>query len=372
MHQEEKYWQAVLTRDNTSDGAFVYAVRSTGIYCNPSCPSRKPQRQQVLFFARPEAAEKAGFRPCRRCHPGEPSLLENQVELVQQACRYIESHLEGPVTLATLGEQVHLSPYHLQRVFKRVMGISPRQYAEAYRLGKLKTQLKDGNSVTRALYEVGYSSSSRLYERTPAQLGMTPTDYRRGGKGMHINYTIVNCPLGRLLVAATEKGVCAVSLGDSDTSLESILTSEYPTANIQRDDHQLGQWVKALLDYLNGEQPHLDLPIDVQATAFQWRVWETLQAIPYGSTRSYREIAQAIGKPGASRAVAQACATNPVALIVPCHRVVRENGDFGGYRWGKERKQRLLAQEKKPVHLVEAGVANAESEDAFVAQKTSS
>ncbi|OLD82538.1 MAG: bifunctional transcriptional activator/DNA repair enzyme protein Ada, partial [Ktedonobacter sp. 13_1_20CM_4_53_7] len=255
MHQEEKYWQAVLTRDNTSDGAFVYAVRSTGIYCNPSCPSRKPQRQQVLFFARPEAAEKAGFRPCRRCHPGEPSLLENQVELVQQACRYIESHLEGPVTLATLGEQVHLSPYHLQRVFKRVMGISPRQYTEAYRLGKLKTQLKDGNSVTRALYEVGYSSSSRLYERTPAQLGMTPTDYRRGGKGMHINYTIVNCPLGRLLVAATEKGVCAVSLGDSDTSLESILISEYPTANIQRDDHQLGQWVKALLDYLNGEQP---------------------------------------------------------------------------------------------------------------------
>jgi len=171
--------------------------------------------------------------------------------------------------------------------------------------------------------------------------------YRRGGKGMCINYTIVNCPLGRILVAATEKGVCAVSLGDSDTSLESTLISEYPSAQIQRDDHQLGQWVNALLDYLSGEQPHLNLPIDVQATAFQWRVWEALQAIPYGSTRSYSEIAQAIGKPGATRAVAQACATNPVALIVPCHRVVHQNGDSGGYRWGKERKQRLLAQEQK-------------------------
>src|SRR5207244_6756839 len=232
MHQEEKYWQAVLTRDNTSDGAFVYAARSTGLYSNPSRPSRKPQRQQVLFFARPEAAQKAAFRPCRRCHPGEPSLLENQVELVQQACRYIESHLEGPITLAALGEQVHLSPYHLQRVFKRVMGISPRQYAEAYRLGQFKVQLKEGESVTNALYDVGYGSSSRLYERAPSQLGMTPTTYRRGGLGMHINYTIVDCPLGRLLVAATEKGICAVSMGNSDTTLEAALFKEYPAAEI--------------------------------------------------------------------------------------------------------------------------------------------
>ena len=347
MIQEETYWQAVQTRDTTLDGAFVYAVRSTGIYCNPSCPSRRPQRQHVLFFTRPEAAEKAGFRACRRCHPGEPSLLETQVELVQSACRYIETHLEGPLTLSALGQQVHLSPYHLQRVFKRIMGITPRQYAEAYRLGQLKTQLKDGESITSALYEVGYSSSSRLYERTPVQLGMTPTVYRHGGKGMSINYTVVNCPLGRLLVAATAKGVCAVSLGDSDTTLESALVSEYPAAQIQRDDHQLGQWVNALLDYLSGEQPHLNLPIDVQATAFQWRVWEELQNIPYGSTRSYREIAQAVGKPQAARAVAQACATNPVALIIPCHRVVRENGDTGGYRWGSERKQHLLAREQR-------------------------
>jgi AraC family transcriptional regulator, regulatory protein of adaptative response / methylated-DNA-[protein]-cysteine methyltransferase len=352
MLQEETCWQAVLTRDNTVDGAFVYAVRSTGIYCNPSCPSRRPQRQHVLFFKQPEAAEKAGFRACQRCHPGEPSLLETQVELVQQACRYIESHLDGPITLATLGEQVHISPYHLQRVFKRVMGISPRQYAEAYRLGQLKTQLKQGESVTRAIYEVGYSSSSRLYERTPTQLGMTPSVYRRGGQGMSISYTTVDCQLGRLLVAATEKGVCAVSIGDSDTTLESILLSEYPSATIERDDHKLGQWVNALLDYLSGKHPHLNLPIDVQATAFQWRVWQELQAIPYGSTRSYCEIAQAVGNHRAARAVAQACATNPVALIIPCHRVVRENGDPGGYRWGKERKQRLLAQEKKTISTV--------------------
>jgi AraC family transcriptional regulator, regulatory protein of adaptative response / methylated-DNA-[protein]-cysteine methyltransferase len=227
------------------------------------------------------------------------------------------------------------------------MGITPRQYAEAYRRGQLKTQLKEGESVTRALYEVGYSSSSRLYERTPAQLGMTPTAYRRGGKGMSISYTTVDCPLGRLLVAATEKGVCAVSLGDSDTSLESTLLSEYPAATIERDDHRLGQWVNALLNYLSGEQPHLKLPIDVQSTAFQWRVWEELQTIPYGSTRSYSEIAQAVGNPRAARAVAQACATNPVALVIPCHRVVRENGDPGGYRWGKDRKEHLLAQEQK-------------------------
>ncbi|HEY6410349.1 MAG TPA: bifunctional DNA-binding transcriptional regulator/O6-methylguanine-DNA methyltransferase Ada [Ktedonobacteraceae bacterium] len=354
MLQEEIYWQAVLARDNTSDGSFVYAVSSTGIYCNPSCSSRRAQRQHVLFFSQPEAAEKAGFRACRRCHPGEPSLLETQVALVQRACRYIESHLDGPLTLATLGEQAHLSPYHLQRVFKRVMGITPRQYAEAYRLGQLKTQLKEGESVTRALYEVGYSSSSRLYERTSAQLGMTPSVYRRGGKGMCINYTIVNCPLGRLLVAATTKGVCAVSLGDSDAALESTLVSEYPAATIERDDHQLGQWVSALLDYLSGEHPHLTLPIDVQATAFQWRVWEELQSIPYGSTRSYSEIAQAVGNPRAARAVANACATNPVALVIPCHRVVRENGEPGGYRWGKERKEHLLVQEKSKAAAIES------------------
>src|SRR6266704_861035 len=315
---EENYWQAVLNRDSQSDGTFVFGVRSTGIYCNPSCPARHPRREQVIFFTRPEAAEEAGFRACRRCCPGETSVYELQVEMIQRACRYIETHLDGLITLADLGKEVSVSPYHLQRVFKRVVGITPRQYVEACRLGQFKARLKEGESVTTALYDAGYGSSSRLYERTHTQLGMTPSTYRRGGREMRIGYTIVACPLGRLLVAATEKGICAISLGDVDDELESALWSE---------------------------QPHLDLPVDVQATAFQWRVWEMLRAIPYGSTRSYSAIAQALGNPKAARAVAHACATNPVSLVIPCHRVVRENGALGGYRWGLERKQRLLAEE---------------------------
>jgi AraC family transcriptional regulator, regulatory protein of adaptative response / methylated-DNA-[protein]-cysteine methyltransferase len=349
MH-EENYWQAVLARDKQADGAFVYAVRSTGIYCKPSCPSRKPQREQVLFFPRPEVAEEAGFRPCRRCQSQEATA--RQVELVQHACRYIETHLDSLVTLAALGSQVHMSPYHLQRTFKRIMGITPRQYAEACRLGQLKTRLKGGETVTEALYEVGYSSSSRLYERTPDQLGMTPTTYRRGGEGLRIDYTIVDSPLGRLLVATTGQGICAICLGDTDAVLEATLVSEYPAAEITRDGEraELSQWVNVLLSHLKGLQPHLDLPLDVQATAFQWRVWEELRAIPYGSTRSYSEIAKVIGQPGATRAVARACATNPVPLVIPCHRVVREDGKPGGYRWGEERKQRLLAQEAAHSH----------------------
>ncbi len=347
MNKEAKYWQSVLTRNQSADGSFVYAVRSTGIYCRPSCPSRRPKREQVLFFPLPEAAEQAGFRACRRCQPREiDGYTNDQVELIRQACRVIEEHLDDDLTLASLGAQLHISPHHLQRSFKRVMGITPRQYAETRRLDQFKSRLRAGASVTRAMYEAGYSSSSRLYERAPAHLGMTPTAYRKGGPGMNISYTIVDCPLGRLLVAATERGICGVSLGDSDAALEAALRGEYPAAQIQRDEAGMGEWVSAFLSYLSGRQPDLNLPVDVQATAFQWQVWEALRAIPSGSTRSYSEVARAIGQPRAARAVARACATNPVALVIPCHRVVRENGDLGGYRWGVARKQRLLAQEK--------------------------
>ena len=341
---EENYWQAVLTKDKNADGTFVYAVRSTGIYCKPSCSSRKPKREQVLFFELPEAAEQAGFRPCRRCQSQETT--QHQVELVQRACRYIEAHLESSLTLTDLGTHVNMSPHHLQRIFKRIMGITPRQYAEASRLGELKALLKEGENVTQALYEAGYSSSSRLYERAPSQLGMTPTSYRHGGQGMHINYTIENSPLGRLLVAATEKGICSINLGDSDTVLKTALFNEYPAAEITPGGTDLSQEVNTLLCHLNGEQPHLDLPLDVQATAFQWRVWQELRTIPYGSTRSYSQVAKAIGQPNATRAVARACATNPVPLLIPCHRVIREDGTLGGYRLGRERKQHLLEQEK--------------------------
>jgi AraC family transcriptional regulator of adaptative response/methylated-DNA-[protein]-cysteine methyltransferase len=295
-------------------------------------------------------AEQAGFRPCRRCQPRTVDGYVNApVELVQRACRAIEAHLDDDLTLASLGAQLHISPHHLQRSFKRILGITPRQYAETCRLGQFKTRLKEGEPVTRAMYEAGYSSSSRLYERAPAHLGMTPTTYRKGGLGMNISYTIVDCPLGRLLVAATDRGICGVSLGNSDATLEAALRQEYPAAQIQRDEASLGKWVGAFLSYLSGRQPDLNLPIDVQATAFQWQVWEALRAIPPGSTRSYSAVAQAIGQPRATRAVARACATNPVALVIPCHRVVREDGDLGGYRWGRARKEQLLAQEKTAV-----------------------
>ncbi|HEX5690118.1 MAG TPA: bifunctional DNA-binding transcriptional regulator/O6-methylguanine-DNA methyltransferase Ada [Roseiflexaceae bacterium] len=350
---EEGYWQAIQARDTSADGMFIYAVRSTGIYCRPTCPSRRPNREQVVFFQLPAAAERAGFRPCRRCHPDEAALREPQVELIQRACHYIAERLDSAPTLEDIGREVGLSPHHLQRTFKRIMGITPRQYADACRLGQFKARLKEGDDVTTALYEAGYGSSSRLYEQAPARLGMTPATYRRGGLGAQIEYTIADSPLGRLLVAATERGVCFVSLGDADADLEAALRSEYPAATIEANSNAgdsdvesgLHGWVKAILQHLEGQLPHLDLPVDVQATAFQWRVWEALRAIPYGDTRSYRAVAEALGQPTAARAVARACATNPVALVIPCHRVVGEDGGLRGYRWGAERKRALLEQE---------------------------
>ncbi len=342
---EERQWQSVLARDVEADGAFVYAVHTTGVYCRPTCPSRRPRQENVAFFALPEAAEQAGFRACRRCHPEQAVIRDPQVEVVQRVCRAIAANPEAPPTLASLGADVGLSPFHLQRTFKRVMGITPRQYADACRMDRFKGELRKGEAVTSALYGAGYGSPSRLYERAPAQLGMTPAIYRRGGAGMRIHYTVVPCPLGLLLVAATERGICAITLGDADDALADGLTREYPAAAIARDDSGLDSAVATIVRHLHGQEPHLDLPLDLQATAFQWRVWEALQAIPYGSTRSYGEIARAIGQPTAARAVAQACATNRVALAIPCHRVVRDNGEVGGYRWGVERKRTLLAQE---------------------------
>ncbi len=341
---EETYWQAVLERDDQANGKFVYGVRSTGIYCKPSCPSRKPRREQVIFFPLPAKAEEAGFRACRRCQP-QMGAPDAQLELVQRACRYIEEHLDETLRLEQLGAELGLSQAYAQRLFKRVIGISPRQYAEAQRLERIKSQLKGGASVTTTLYDVGYSSSSRLYERAPAQLGMTPTTYKRGGAGMLIAYTIVDSPLGRLLVAGTQQGICRVGLDRSDEVLEDTLRHEYPAAELYQDSELLRPWVEEVIRHLAGEQPHLDLPVDIRATAFQWRVWEELRAIPYGQTRSYSQVARAIGQPTARRAVAQACKQNPVPLIIPCHRVVRDDGSLGGYRWGVERKQRLLEQE---------------------------
>ena len=345
-HDEEVLWKAVLNRDRSSNGKFVYGVRSTRIYCRPSCPSRRPNRPQVVFFESGGAARQAGFRACRRCLPDSISAGDPQTEIIQRACQLLDANAdEGGVTLSALGSALGVSPYHLQRTFKQAMGVTPRQYAEGRRLARFKQHVKSGDGVTAALYNAGYGSSSRLYEKAPQQLGMTPATYRQGGRGIVIRYSIVACTLGRLLVAGTERGVCAIRLNDSDEELESSLRREFPAAKIVRDDAALRAWAEELLQHLEGRQPQLNLPLDIRATAFQMRVWRELQAIPYGSTHSYSEVAAAIGQPSAARAVARACATNPVAVVIPCHRVVRGDRSLGGYRWGIDRKRRLLEQE---------------------------
>jgi AraC family transcriptional regulator of adaptative response/methylated-DNA-[protein]-cysteine methyltransferase len=354
---EDGRWQAVLARDAAADGAFVYAVRSTGVYCRPSCPAARPRRGQVVFFRVPELAEQRGYRPCRRCRPRDAGDGDPQVARVRDVCRHIQTNLEGPLTLDALGARAGLSPAHLQRVFKRVTGITPRQFADACRLGRLKTRLRERRTVTMAMVEAGYGSSSRLYERASAQLGMTPATYRRGGPAVAIRYAVAPCALGQVLLAGTQRGVCAVYLGDDPAALERALRAEYPAADIApAADGGLRPWLKELLEHLAGQRPHLELPLDVQATAFQWRVWEELRRIPYGGTRTYAEVAAAIGRPTAARAVARACATNPVSVVIPCHRVVRGGGGLGGYRWGLGRKAALLAKEKERAETSKPGV----------------
>jgi AraC family transcriptional regulator of adaptative response/methylated-DNA-[protein]-cysteine methyltransferase len=339
-------WRIVLARDRRFDGAFVYAVRSTRIYCRPSCPSRRPRREHVSFFSAAEAAELAGFRACRRCRPSEAPAPDPGVPLVRTVCRLIDQRPDQPASLAALSARTGVTTHHLLRAFRRVLGISPRQYRDARRLDRFKAELRSRRGVSPALYEAGYGSTSRVYERAHAQLGMTPATYSRGAPGARISYAVVSCPLGRLLVAATPRGLCRVGLGSDATELAAGLSAEFPAAKLRRDRGALAASVNAILRYLDGRAETLDLPLDVRATAFQRRVWEALRRIPYGATRSYTEVARAVGKPAATRAVARACATNPAALVIPCHRVVRQDGGLGGYRWGVDRKRALLERER--------------------------
>jgi len=343
---EEQRWDAVTARDSAHDGEFVFAVATTGVYCRPSCPARRPRRENVTFFSRPEQAEKAGFRACLRCRPR--SISGNpQSDSAKEICRYIELHLDEPVTLEHLGKVFRQSPFHLQRRFKAALGITPREYADSCRLRLLKRNLQAGDNVTRAMYDAGYGSSSRLYEKTASQLGMTPDKYRRGAVAAAIRYTCADSPLGRMLIAATDRGICAIQFAPSDGELIEGLKREFPFATRKPDEGGLQAWVSVLLEKMTGRELNADLPLDIRATAFQRRVWTYLQSIPFGSTRSYGEVAKAIGQPSASRAVARACATNPVAVAIPCHRVVREDGNISGYRWGVERKKTLLGMEQK-------------------------
>jgi AraC family transcriptional regulator of adaptative response/methylated-DNA-[protein]-cysteine methyltransferase len=343
---DDKRWNAVVARDSSRDGEFVFAVSSTGVYCRPSCPARRPRRENVTFFTHPDRAEKAGFRACLRCRPrsisGDP-----QADSAKEICRYIEQHLDESITLARLGKVFRQSPFHLQRRFKAALGITPREYADSCRLRLLKRNLQAGDNVTRAMYDAGYGSSSRLYEKTASQLGMTPDKYRRGAIAATVRYACVDSPLGRMLIAATDRGVCAIQFARSDGELIEGLKREFPFAVRKPDEGGLQAWVSALLEKMAGKELNAALPLDIRATAFQRRVWTYLQSIPFGATRSYCQVAKAIGQPSASRAVARACATNPVAVAIPCHRVVREDGNISGYRWGVERKKALLEMEQR-------------------------
>jgi AraC family transcriptional regulator of adaptative response/methylated-DNA-[protein]-cysteine methyltransferase len=345
----ESAWAAVAERDASWDGSLLYAVSSTGVYCRPSCASRRPRREHVSFFADAAAAEAAGYRPCRRCRPREAAAAPWGDRLAA-ARAYLTAHLDETVTLERLGREVGSSPHHLQRTFKRYFGVTPKEFVLALRAERLKDRLKKGDDVTTATYEAGYGAGSRLYEQADARLGMTPGTYRRGGRGAHIRFALAASSFGRLLVAATERGICAVRLGDDDETLAAGLDRDYPQATRERvaGGDPLEEWVAVIvasLEESGATAPLASLPLDVRATAFAGRVWRELQRIPRGATRSYGQVAAALGAPAAARAVARACAANPVALVVPCHRVVRAGGEPGGYRWGAERKLRLLAAE---------------------------
>lgn len=340
----EQQWQQVLSRDARADGKFVYAVRSTHIYCRPTCPSRRPRRTNVDFFAQPAAAELAGFRACKRCRPDSANP---QVTLAEEACKFIDANLDNRTTLAQLAKHLGYSPFYLQRMFKKTLGITPQQYQASRRLSSFKSNLRNSTKVIDAAYDSGYSSSSRVAENATPQLGMTPASYGKKGKGATIAYTIFESELGKVLIAETARGLCGVKLGSSSAGLERDLREEFSAAEIRRDDTRLAVHAAAVRKCITGQNTVLQLPLDVRATAFQRLVWSALQQIPLGSVREYSEVAKNIGHPGAHRAVARACASNPVALVVPCHRVVPKSGGDGGYRWGRERKQMLLAAERR-------------------------
>lgn len=342
----EQRWRAVIRRDAQADGEFVYAVRTTGVYCRPSCPSRAAKRQNVEFFESPELAVAAGYRSCKRCRPDSPSQQQQRNALVRQACEAIEHSASAP-TLAQLAQQAGMSPYHFHRIFKAATGLTPKGFHQAVLARRVAASLQSAPSVTEALYDAGFNSAGRFYEAAPALLGMSPASYRKGGAGEHIRYAVEPCALGWIIVAATRKGVCAIEFGESEAILADQVRTRFPQAQVEAADAEFTRWVAHVLAYIEQPRGVLDLPLDVQGTVFQRRVWQALQSIPAGQTASYAEIAERIGQPRAWRAVAHACAGNPVAVAIPCHRAVRADGELAGYRWGIARKAELLRRENK-------------------------
>jgi AraC family transcriptional regulator of adaptative response/methylated-DNA-[protein]-cysteine methyltransferase len=338
-------WRAVMRRDPASDGRFFYSVRTTGVFCRPSCAARQPNPKNVAFHASIADARAAGFRPCKRCRPDEPPLAERHAATVAKACRRIESG-DGPVRLGELAKAAGLSPHHLHRLFKAVTGLTPQDYARAHRAGKIRNQLTRSNTVTDAIFHSGYQSSSPFYARSEEMLGMSPASYRKGGVQQRIQFAVAGCALGKALVAESSRGVCAIFLGDSADALQQELAARFPKADLVAGDKAFGKRIARVIGFIEAPGQTFDLPLDVQGTAFQQKVWKALRRIPAGTTASYADIARAIGAPKAVRAVAGACGANPVAVAIPCHRVVAKDGGLGGYHWGTKRKRMLLDREK--------------------------
>jgi AraC family transcriptional regulator of adaptative response/methylated-DNA-[protein]-cysteine methyltransferase len=339
-------WAAIVARDRTFDGSFVFGVVTTGIYCRPSCPARHAKRENIRFHATCADAERAGFRPCKRCKPNQPSLHTQYAAKVAKACRMIESAEEAP-PLDELARAAGLSPHHFHRIFKSIAGVTPKAYATAHRHSRVREQLKRSRTVTEAIHSSGFNSNGRFYANAPEALGMTPSDFRAGGQDVRMTFAVSKCSLGFILVAATDKGVAAIFLGDDRDALEGELKDRFPRAEIARGDRDFARLVTQVVDFVETPQAGFDLPLDIRGTSFQHRVWAALREIPAGSTATYAEIAKRIGKPKSVRAVGSACGANPVAVVVPCHRVVRADGGLSGYRWGTARKRALLAREKR-------------------------
>ncbi|HEY6329996.1 MAG TPA: bifunctional DNA-binding transcriptional regulator/O6-methylguanine-DNA methyltransferase Ada [Blastocatellia bacterium] len=350
MLDQEKCWEAVQNRDASEDGKFFLGVVTTGVYCRPSCPSRHALRRNVRFYKTPPEAERDGLRPCLRCRPLAALGADPNADRVRDICRYIEDHSDDTLKLADLAQRARLSPFHFQRSFKAIVGLTPKQYIEACRVKRLKDGLRTARDVSAAVYEAGYGSSSRVYERADTRLGMTPNQYRKGGADIAITYVTAESPVGLMMIGATDRGLCFLQFGDTPEELSGLLAREYPAAQLEpmKEPHHpdFQKWIDALIAHLSGVRPNLNLPLDIRATAFQMRVWNYLQSIPYGQVQSYSEVATGIGQPGAARAVARACASNTVAVVIPCHRVIRGTGELGGYRWGLARKRTLIDRER--------------------------
>ncbi len=340
----EVYWRAVQNKDRRFDGIFFTCVKTTKIFCRPICTARLPKRENIEFCENWQTAESKGFRACLRCKPKSEIFINPQIEKIVKACEILET--EDEIKLEIIGERLKLNPNHLQKIFKEIIGVSPKKYIENLRLEKFKAEIKNGNDLVSSIYEAGYGSSRSLYENVSGKLGMTPKVYQKGGNGMKINYATADCNLGKILVARTEKGICSVTFGDDEKFLTDNLVAEFSKAEISKDSTNLSDAINLIIENISGKNKQIDLPLDLQATAFQMQVWEALRKIPFGETQSYQQVAESIGNKKAVRAVARACATNRVAIVIPCHRVIASNGSLSGFRWGIERKKQLLDNEK--------------------------